>query len=62
MTAIELIDADAHVNPPPAFWDEYLPGRLKGRGPQIEVGTDAEGGKLRRGPRGRARPDRDGWG
>jgi predicted TIM-barrel fold metal-dependent hydrolase len=43
MTAIELIDADAHVNPPPAFWDEYLPSRLKGRGPQIEPGTEAEG-------------------
>jgi predicted TIM-barrel fold metal-dependent hydrolase len=43
MTAIELIDADAHVNPPPAFWDEYLPARLKGRGPQIEAGTEAEG-------------------
>jgi predicted TIM-barrel fold metal-dependent hydrolase len=39
---LELIDADAHVNPPPTFWDEYLPSRLKGRGPQIEVGSNAE--------------------
>jgi hypothetical protein len=34
----ELIDADAHVNPPPTFWDAYLPASLAGRGPQIEVG------------------------
>src|SRR3954470_21127633 len=43
MTAtMELIDADTHVNPPPTFWDEYLPSELKGRGPQIEVGAASE--------------------
>ena len=26
--AIELIDADAHVNPPPTFWDDYLPAQF----------------------------------
>lgn len=31
-----LIDADAHVNPPPTFWDDYLPAGFAGRGPQIE--------------------------
>jgi predicted TIM-barrel fold metal-dependent hydrolase len=39
---LDVIDADAHVNPPPNFWDEYLPSKFKGRGPQIEVGTDAD--------------------
>lgn len=41
--ATRLIDADAHVNPPPTFWDDYLPGNLAGRGPQIEEGTPDEG-------------------
>jgi predicted TIM-barrel fold metal-dependent hydrolase len=41
--ALTLIDADAHVNPPATFWDEYLPTRLKGRGPQIERGSETEG-------------------
>jgi predicted TIM-barrel fold metal-dependent hydrolase len=31
-----LIDADAHVNPPPMFWDDYLPSSLRGRGPRVE--------------------------
>ena len=40
MTAqpLELVDADAHVNPPPTFWDDYLPKAFAGRGPQIEEG------------------------
>ncbi|WP_253342697.1 amidohydrolase family protein [Sphingobium sp. OAS761] len=47
MTMAELnfvpFDADAHVNPPPTFWDDYLPSAFAGRGPQIEAGTSAEG-------------------
>lgn len=38
-----LIDADSHVNPPPHFWDEYLPSRLRGHGPKIEVGSQSDG-------------------
>ena len=41
--AVELIDADAHVNPPPTFWDEYLPRELAGQGPQIEEGIEEDG-------------------
>ncbi len=40
---IELVDADAHVNPPPTFWNDYLPAQFSGRGPRIEAGTEAEG-------------------
>ena len=36
--ALTLIDADAHVNPPPTFWEDYLPGKFSGRSPQIEAG------------------------
>jgi predicted TIM-barrel fold metal-dependent hydrolase len=42
-TSKMVIDADAHVNPPPVFWDEYLPSKFRGRGPQIEVGSASEG-------------------
>lgn len=35
-----LIDADAHVNPPPTFWEDYLPAEFVGRGPQIEAGEE----------------------
>ena len=35
---LELIDADAHVNPPPTFWDDYLPAQFAARGPEIEAG------------------------
>lgn len=35
----ERIDADAHVNPPPTFWDDYLPEAFAGRGPRIEAGA-----------------------
>jgi predicted TIM-barrel fold metal-dependent hydrolase len=39
MTAMmDVIDADTHVNPPATFWDDYLPSKLKGKGPQIEPG------------------------
>ena len=40
--AVQLIDADAHVNPPAAFWDDYLPARFAGRGPRIEEGGPSE--------------------
>ena len=40
---LELVDADAHVNPPPTFWDDYLPAAFAGRGPKIEDGTAADG-------------------
>jgi predicted TIM-barrel fold metal-dependent hydrolase len=41
--AYELIDADAHVNPPPTFWDDYLPKAFADRGPRIEEGSADEG-------------------
>jgi len=42
MTAVQIIDADAHVNPPPHFWDDYLPARFKGRGPRVEDGSNSD--------------------
>jgi len=39
---LELIDADAHVNPPPTFWDDYLPRPFADRGPRIEEGSPDE--------------------
>ncbi len=33
-----LIDADAHVNPVPTFWDDYLPKAFAGRGPKFVPG------------------------
>lgn len=33
-----LVDADAHVNPVPTFWDDYLPKAFAGRAPRIEAG------------------------
>lgn len=37
-----IIDADAHVNPPPVFWADYLPERLKDLAPRIEYGDDVD--------------------
>jgi predicted TIM-barrel fold metal-dependent hydrolase len=37
-----IVDADAHVNPPPTFWSDYLPERLKSLAPKIESGEDAD--------------------
>ena len=34
--SLELVDADAHVNPAPTFWDDYLPAKFAGRGPKWE--------------------------
>lgn len=42
-SSFDLFDADAHVNPPPMFWDDYLPRELADRGPRIEEGADEEG-------------------
>jgi predicted TIM-barrel fold metal-dependent hydrolase len=39
---VDLIDSDAHVNPPPTFWDDYLPAALKDKGPRIEEGAPGE--------------------
>ena len=41
-SSLKLIDADAHVNPPATFWDDYLPANLAGRGPRIEVGAPSD--------------------
>jgi predicted TIM-barrel fold metal-dependent hydrolase len=40
--AMQLVDADAHVNPPATFWDDYLPAKFAGRGPRIEEGGPSE--------------------
>jgi hypothetical protein len=34
---MDLIDADAHVNPPPLFWRDYLPASLRDLAPQLEA-------------------------
>lgn len=39
---IEVIDADAHVNPNPDFWADYLPASLRDLAPRIEPGADDE--------------------
>jgi predicted TIM-barrel fold metal-dependent hydrolase len=39
---LQLVDADAHVNPPATFWDDYLPAKFAGRGPRIEEGAPSE--------------------
>lgn len=36
--AYPLIDADAHVNPPPTFWRDYLPKDLASLSPAVEPG------------------------
>ncbi len=38
----EIIDADAHIDPPHHMWQEYLPAHLKDRGPRIEEGDDCD--------------------
>jgi predicted TIM-barrel fold metal-dependent hydrolase len=37
-----IVDADAHVNPPPDFWQDYLPTHLRELAPRIEQGEDAD--------------------
>jgi predicted TIM-barrel fold metal-dependent hydrolase len=41
-TNIEIVDADAHVNPTPDFWREYLPESLRDLAPRIEPGNNDE--------------------
>jgi predicted TIM-barrel fold metal-dependent hydrolase len=36
------IDADAHVNPPPTFWAEYLPSEFQDLAPRLEEGEDVD--------------------
>ena len=35
---MQLVDADAHVNPAPTFWEDYLPKQFAGRGPKFVPG------------------------
>lgn len=37
-----VIDADAHVNPLPDFWQDYLPERYRAAAPRLESGDDAD--------------------
>jgi len=37
-----IVDADAHINPPPTFWADYLPARFRDRAPRVEPGDDAD--------------------
>ncbi|TZG27388.1 amidohydrolase family protein [Sphingomonas montanisoli] len=38
----KIVDADAHVNPHPSFWQEYLPKHLRELAPRIEHADDAD--------------------
>jgi len=42
MTEYKVICADSHVNPPPDFWQDYLPPALREMAPKIEHGDDAD--------------------
>lgn len=42
MTEYKVICADSHVNPPPDFWQDYLPRSLRDLAPRIEQGDDAD--------------------
>jgi predicted TIM-barrel fold metal-dependent hydrolase len=37
-----LVDADAHIDPPHEMWVDYLPNRLKELAPRIEEGEDCD--------------------
>jgi predicted TIM-barrel fold metal-dependent hydrolase len=37
-----IVDADQHVNPPPTFWQDYLPAHLRDLAPKLEAGDDAD--------------------
>lgn len=37
-----IVDADAHVNPPPDMWKDYLPNSMKAMAPQLEHAEDAD--------------------
>ena len=38
----QIVDADAHVNPVPTFWEEYLPAHLRELAPKLEHADDAD--------------------
>jgi predicted TIM-barrel fold metal-dependent hydrolase len=38
----QIIDADAHVNPLPDFWQEYLPLQYRDAAPRFESGDDVD--------------------
>ncbi len=37
-----VLDADAHVNPPPTMWVDYLPAEFRDLAPKVEEGEDAD--------------------
>jgi predicted TIM-barrel fold metal-dependent hydrolase len=39
---LSIVDADAHVNPPPGMWAEYLSPQYRERAPRIEHADDAD--------------------
>jgi predicted TIM-barrel fold metal-dependent hydrolase len=38
----KIVDADAHVNPPHDFWQDYLPAHLRALAPRVEHAEDAD--------------------
>jgi predicted TIM-barrel fold metal-dependent hydrolase len=38
----KIVDADTHVNPPPFFWQDYLPSHLRELAPRLDHGEDAD--------------------
>ncbi len=38
----QIVDADAHVNPPPTFWADYLPKHLREFAPKLEHAEDTD--------------------
>lgn len=41
-TSYSIIDADARVNAPPDFWQEYLPRKYLAAAPRLEAGSDMD--------------------
>jgi len=39
-TRFDIVDADAHIDPPHTFWADYLPARLRELAPRIEEGEE----------------------
>jgi predicted TIM-barrel fold metal-dependent hydrolase len=42
LSGVEVIDSDAHVNPPLSIWAEYLPAEYRDLGPTVEPGSADE--------------------
>lgn len=38
----DVVDADAHIDPPHDMWQEYLPAHLREKAPRIEEGEDCD--------------------